>query len=134
MHCYAPNLEEVEGANWFGPVHLSTHLPPLPPGLATYFFKIWILCEKKFAYASPSPPPLPGQNKKEFFLLIWIHSIKIHSKKNALTPAPRPPLPPSPLTNPPPPPQKKKLDLDSCTYSSTPPPTTPPPPPCRFFV
>ena len=30
MHCDAPNLEEVEGANWFGPVHLSIHLP-LPP-------------------------------------------------------------------------------------------------------
>ena len=22
MHCYAPNFEEVEGANWFGPVCL----------------------------------------------------------------------------------------------------------------
>ena len=30
MHCYAPNFEEVEGANWFGPVHLSINLPVLP--------------------------------------------------------------------------------------------------------
>ena len=31
MHCYVPNFEEVEEANWFGPVSLSVHLPsPLP--------------------------------------------------------------------------------------------------------
>ena len=29
MHCYSPNFKEVEGANWFGPVCLSVHLPPL---------------------------------------------------------------------------------------------------------
>ena len=28
MDCYAPSFEEVEGANWFGPVHLSIHLSP----------------------------------------------------------------------------------------------------------
>ena len=27
MHCYAPNFEEVEGANWCGPVRLCVHLP-----------------------------------------------------------------------------------------------------------
>ena len=34
MHCCAPNFEEVEGANWFGPVRLSIHLhlpQPFPP-------------------------------------------------------------------------------------------------------
>ena len=31
MHCYVPNLKEVEGANWFGPVSLSVHLPITPP-------------------------------------------------------------------------------------------------------
>ena len=31
MHCYAPNFKEFEGANWFGPVRLSIHLPPYAP-------------------------------------------------------------------------------------------------------
>ena len=31
MHRYAPNFEEVEGANWFGHVRLSIHLPSPPP-------------------------------------------------------------------------------------------------------
>ena len=26
MHCYAPKFEEVEGANWFGPVRLTDTL------------------------------------------------------------------------------------------------------------
>ena len=31
MHRYAPNFEEVEGANRFGHVRLSIHLPSPPP-------------------------------------------------------------------------------------------------------
>ena len=51
MHCYAPNLEEVEGADWFGPVHLSIHLPlPHTPTL-------------------PPPPPPPPKKKLFFFFL-----------------------------------------------------------------
>ena len=40
MHCYAPNFEEVEGANWFGPVRLSVHLPSHQSSL-TFFFFFW---------------------------------------------------------------------------------------------
>ena len=41
MHCYAHNFEEVEGANWFGPVRLSIHLPlppPTPKKKGSFFF------------------------------------------------------------------------------------------------
>ena len=30
MHVYAPNFEEIEGAYWFGPIHLSVCLPNTP--------------------------------------------------------------------------------------------------------
>ena len=54
MHCYAPNFEEVEGENWFGPVRLSIHLPlPRPPS------------------TRPTPPP-PQKKKKKKKIKIWI--------------------------------------------------------------
>ena len=77
MHCYAPNFKEVEGANWFGPVHLSIHLPLPPPPLTPPPHppkKIALLCPKKLKgqiglglFLCPSiypsllsPPPLSG--------------------------------------------------------------------------
>ena len=50
MHCYAPNFEEVEGANWFGTVSLSIHLPrPTPSN-------------------PPPPPPPPPPKKKNIYI------------------------------------------------------------------
>ena len=93
MHCYASNFE-VEGANWFGPVRLSTHLPlphpapspsprPQPPRPHRFFLDLDSLW-KKFTYSSPPPPspppppakkikfgltrPSPLRQKKPFFL------------------------------------------------------------------
>ena len=51
MHCYAPNLEEVEVANWFEPVRLSIHLPP----------------QKKSLILAPPPSPPPPPPLKIFF-------------------------------------------------------------------
>ena len=125
MHCYAPYFQEVEGANWFGPVRLSIQLsPPLhtpPPP------------------TPPDPPPTPK---------IWFLCEK--NSKNSLTLAP---LPSSPLPHHPPPQKKKKkkrkekkkksfLDMDLCekkfTYSSPEPPSplhhlNPPPPDFNLY-
>ena len=90
MHGYAPNLEEVEGAYWFGPVCLSVRLSITtflllfvlklvnhwssdllllasdpPPHTHTYtkfgtFIKIYL------------PPPLPPKTTTIFFFQIWI--------------------------------------------------------------
>ena len=133
MHCYAPNFEEVEGANWFGPVRLFSHLPAPPPTPPNTF---------------PAPPPPPKKKKRvEFFvkkncrlkvmvthegqmikwslILSLSGTLLVHecivmpptSKKlkgqiglglfvcPSIYPSPRPPLnPPNPL----PPPKKKK--------------------------
>ena len=61
MHCYAPNFEEVEGANWFGPVRLSINLPP-PPTQKKKKKK-----KKRFGFLVKKiqllhPPPPPTQN------------------------------------------------------------------------
>ena len=86
MHCYAPNFEEVEGANWFGRVRLSiqqplllnplTPPPPPPPHEPNqkYMFFIWILCE--INSLTPVPPP---PKKFQFIFLV---------KNKSLTPAP----------------------------------------------
>ena len=63
MHCYAPNLEKVEGANWFGPVHLSIHLSPPPPQpqLPTkknIFLDLDSLRKKNHSLKPPPPPPI----------------------------------------------------------------------------
>ena len=39
MHCYAPNFEELEEANWFGPVSLSVH-PSIPPKKFLFFLDL----------------------------------------------------------------------------------------------
>ena len=74
MHCYAPIFEDVEVANWFGPVRLHVHLPPLPP-----------------------PPPLPLQ-KYVFFL--DFDSLLKKSSLTTYTSRPSPPTarPPKPKT------------------------------------
>ena len=65
MHCYAPNFEEVEGPNWFGPVRLSVHLLPFPHTPPPPK-------KKKFTYSSPAPPappPPPPPKKKRIWIL-----------------------------------------------------------------
>ena len=59
MHCYAPNFEEVEGANWFGPVRLSINLTPTPPRKKKkkkkkHLDSLW----KIFSYSTHAPPKI----------------------------------------------------------------------------
>ena len=71
MHCYAPNFEEVEGANLFGPVRLSIHLPlPSPPSSLPpkkNYFKFGFFVKKKSLTLAPPPPPPPYSQKNFFF-------------------------------------------------------------------
>ena len=68
MHCYVPNFEELKGANWFGPVRLSVHLPPNhpPPSPSEkkrkkYFcFRFGYFVKKSLTLA---PSPLPRKEK-----------------------------------------------------------------------
>ena len=68
-----PYYEEVEGANWFGPVRLSAHLPQPPPPPpppprekknSLFRFRFFV---QKFTYSSPPlsypRPPSPTQKK-----------------------------------------------------------------------
>ena len=127
-----PNFEEVDGANWFGHVNQSVHLPspnPPPKKLSFLSFLDWILCIKN-TYSSI--PPLPHRSphfflfKFGFIVKRFIYSSSPHTHP-ALLPFPCPP---------PPPPTNKNIFLfgffvKKITYSSppTPPPPPPPPPP-----
>ena len=81
MHSYAPNFEESEGANWFGPVPLSVHLPPNTSPQNFFLIYIWILCtciKKSPALAPPPPPrlppPPPSPRKKIFCTILNLDS------------------------------------------------------------
>ena len=71
MHCYAPNFEEVEGANWFGPVR--PFIPPPPP--PNFFFRFAFFV-KTFTYSSPRlPPALPSHLKKKILFILNFDSL-----------------------------------------------------------
>ena len=80
MHCNAPNFEGVEGANCFGPVHLSIHLPhpPSPPPNPL---------PQKITSAPLSPPPLPPKKNIFFYFKFGFIVKNIH----LLQPPPPPP-------------------------------------------
>ena len=59
MHCYAPNFEELEEANWFGPISLSVYFSPTsPPPKKVFFFRFGVFVNH-FPLPLPSPPALP---------------------------------------------------------------------------
>ena len=98
MHCYALNFEEVEGANWFGPVRLSVLLPsPTPP--QKMFLSRFCLFVKKNTNSSPLPRtslPFPTPTSKKDRFEIWIRSKKI-TYSCPLSSHPNPPKqPPTP--------------------------------------
>ena len=45
MHCYAPKLQEVEGANWFGPVPL---IDTLSKGLEEKYYGKFLRDRKNY--------------------------------------------------------------------------------------
>ena len=98
MHCYAPNFEEVEGANWFEPVRLLFHqpptaphipsrrpVPPPPPPPPNYFFRFGffglntILFQKYFKYTCIIDIQQIDQDLIVSSWLIYIISWNVHN-------------------------------------------------------
>ena len=108
MHCYAPNFEELEGANWFGPVFCSSNYPH--PTLVRDI--TCITCTLMHCHA-PNFEEVEGANwfgpvclsihlpphpPKKCFFLFFRFGFFVKKNTYSSPSAPSPPTPPPPLS------------------------------------